>query len=165
MRDGDRTRARPPVAARGRRRSAARDRRTRDRGQLATSLVEAAVGGLLILSAAAGFLWVPVDGAGDPTAAALDRTAADALAVLAAEPPAAGSGRSRLSAACRSSASYAAERDALDRRLTAVLPPSTFGRLETPHGEVGPPRPTGVPAGRATHTVAGCTITLRVWSV
>jgi len=134
------------------------------RGQLATSLVEAAVGALLILSVVAGFLWVPVEGGADPTATALDRTAADTLSVLAAEPPVDG-GRNRLSAACRSPSSFAAERDALDRRLHSALPTSVFGRIETPHGTVGPARPTGVPTGSATRTVAGCTVTLRVWAV
>lgn len=137
---------------------------TADRGQLATSLLEAAVGALLVLSVVAGFLWVPAGGTAGSTATALDRTAADALAVLAAESPS-GSGRNRLAAACRSPASFAAERDALERRLRAVLPTAAFGRLETPHGTVGPPRPDGVPAGRATRTVAGCQVTLRVWSV
>jgi len=134
------------------------------RGQLATSLVEAAVGALLILSVVAGFLWVPVEGGADSTATALDRTAADTLSVLAAEPPVDG-GRNRLSAACRSPSSFAAERDALDRRLHSALPTSVFGRIETPHGTVGPARPTGVPTGSATRTVAGCTVTLRVWAV
>jgi len=135
-----------------------------DRGQLATSLVEAAVGALLILAVVAGFLWAPAgDHAGSP-ATTLDRTADDALSVLAAEPPA-GSGRGRLAAACRSPGSFATERDALGRRLDAVLPTAVFGRLETPHGTVGPPTPSDAPVGRATRTVAGCTVTLRVWSV
>ena len=123
------------------------------------------MGALLILSVVAGFLWVPVEGGTAPTAAALDRTAADTLSILAAEPPAAGSGRSRLSAACRSSSSFAAERDALSRRLSTVLPTAVFGRIETPHGTVGPAQPTGVPIGSETRTVAGCPVTLRVWSV
>ena len=131
-----------------------------DRGQLATSLVEAAVGALLVLSVVAGFLWVPAGV--DSAETDLDRAAADALAVLDAEPPA-GSGRSRLAAACRSPSSFDTERDALRDRLDAVLPVGVFGRLETPHGAVGPPRPDGVPSGRARQTVAGCTATLRVW--
>ena len=135
-----------------------------DRGQLATSLVEAVVGALLIVSVVAGFLWVPAGGDTGPTAPALDRTADDALSVLAAE-PSAGGGRNRLAAACRSPDSFATERDALERRLGVVLPTSVFGRLTTPHGTVGPPQPAGVPVGRATRTVAGCTVTLRVWSV
>ena len=121
------------------------------------------MGALLIFSVVAGFLWVPA-GQSAPETTALDRTAEDALAVLAAEPPAE-RGRGRLAAACRSPESFAAERAALDRRLDATLPAGTFGRLETPHGTVGPPRPSGVPAGGATRTVAGCPVTLRVWSV
>ena len=129
------------------------------------SLVEAAVGALLILSVIAGFLWVPVDEGTDSPAAALDRTAADTLSILATEPPAADGGRNRLSAACRSGSSFAAERDALSRRLRTTLPAAVFGRIETPHGTVGAAQPTGVPTGSATRTVAGCTVTLRVWSV
>jgi hypothetical protein len=138
-----------------------------DRGQLATSLVEAAVGALLILSVVAGFLWVPAggaSGAGGLATATLDRTADDALSVLAAESPT-GSGSNRLAAACRSPESFAIERDALDRRLGVVLPTAVFGRLETPYGTVGPPQPDGVPASRETRLVAGCPVTLRVWSV
>lgn len=140
-------------------------RESTDRAQLATSLVEAAVGALLILSVVAGFLWVPVDEGADSPATTLDRTAADTLSILAAESPAADSARSRLSAACRSPSSFAAERDALDRRLRTVLPTTVFGRIETPHGAVGSAQPTGVPTESATRTVAGCTVTLRVWSV
>ena len=134
------------------------------RAQLATSLVEAAVGAPAAGVAGGGGRRVPAGGAGGATTAALARTADDALSVLAAEPPA-GRGSDRLAAACRSPESFATERDALDRRLGAVLPTAVFGRLETPHGTVGPPHPDGVPAGRGTRLVAGCPVTLRVWSV
>ena len=119
---------------------------------------------MLILSVVAGFLWVPAGQAETPAETALDRTAADALAVLDAEPPV-GEGRSRLAAACRSERAFAVEADALDARLDAVLPSSVFGRIETPHGTVGPPRPNGVPAGRAALPTGRCTVTLRVWYV
>lgn len=132
-----------------------------DRGQLATSLVEATVGAMLILAVVAGFLWVPVD---DRSGADADRLAADALAVLNAEPPA-GTGRSRLAAACRSPAAFEAERVGLRTRLTEALPPSAFGRLETPHGTVGASRPTAadLTAGRASLDTGRCAVTLRVW--
>jgi hypothetical protein len=133
-----------------------------DRAQLATSLVEAAVGALLVLSVVAGFLWVPADV--DRGSAELDRTAADALAVLDAEPPA-GDGRSRLSVACRSPEAFSAERNALRERLGAVLPAEVFGRLETPHGTVGLPQPNEALAGRASLSTGRCTVVLRVWSV
>ncbi|MFB6092399.1 MAG: hypothetical protein ABEK02_05250 [Haloquadratum sp.] len=132
------------------------------RAQLATSLVEAVVGALVVLSVVAGFLWIPADA--DRTAAELDRAAGDALAVLDAEPPV-GRGRSRLTALCRSRDAFAVERDALASRLDAVLPAGTFGRLRTPYGTVGPPRPNGVPTGRATLPTARCVVTLRVWYV
>jgi len=135
-----------------------------DRAQLATSLVEAAVGALLILSVVAGFLWVPAGQAGTSVETTLDRTAADALAVLDSEPPV-GEGRSRLAAACRSQRAFAVEADALAERLGAVLPESVFGRIETPHGTVGAPKPNGVPTGRATLPTGRCAVTLRVWYV
>lgn len=138
------------------------NRSTEERAQLATSLVEAAVGALLILSVVAGFVWVPAD-AGQSDAE-LDRLAADALAVLDAEPPA-GDGHSRLTAACRSPESFATERQALRERLDDILPPGAFGQLETPHGVVGAPQPNGVPTGEATLPSAGCTVTIRVWYV
>jgi hypothetical protein len=135
-----------------------------DRAQLATSLVEAAVGALLILSVVAGFLWVPVEEAATEADPTLDRTAADALAILDAETPV-GDGRSRLSAGCRSQRAFDTERDALDERLDSVLPTSVFGRIETPHCVVGAPRPNGVPSGRATLSTGRCAVTIRVWYV
>lgn len=137
-------------------------RSTDERAQLATSLVEAAVGALLILAVVAGFVWVPTD-AGQSDAE-LDRLAADALAVLDAEPPA-GDGHSRLTAACRSPESFATEREAIRQRLDATLPTGAFGRLETPHGVAGEPQPNGIPVGEATLPTAGCTATIRVWYV
>ncbi|WP_311171422.1 DUF7262 family protein [Halobellus ordinarius] len=133
---------------------------TGDRAQLATSLVEAAVGALLVLSVVAGFLWVPAGV--DSAETGLDETAEDTLAVLAAEPPT-GTGRSRLAAACRSPSSFETEREALRTRLDAVLPVGVFGRLETPHGAVGPAMPDGVPSGRAREATGQCVVTLRVW--
>lgn len=131
-----------------------------DRAQLATSLLEAAVGALLILAVVAGFLWIPAaEGSSD---AKLDRTAADAIAILDAEPPI-GAGRSRLAAACRSPSALATERDALRARLDAVLPAAAFGRIEFPHGTVGPQQPNGAPSGSATLATGRCPVTLRVW--
>ncbi|RLM59689.1 hypothetical protein DVK02_02830 [Halobellus sp. Atlit-31R] len=135
-------------------------RETADRAQLATSLIEAVVGALLILSVVAGFLWLPT--AESETGADFDRTAADALAVLDAE-PSAGAGHSRLAAACRSPGAFATERSALRARLDAVLPAGALGRLTLPHGTVGPPSPNGVPSGRASLATGRCTVTLRVW--
>lgn len=132
-----------------------------DRAQLATPMVEATVGLFLVLAVALGFVALPVE---TPAAATLDRTASDALAVLAAEPPA-GSGTNRLVAACRSESAFETEADGLDRRLRATLPEPLSYRLATPHGTVGPPPPSGVPAGTATFTTDGCTATLRVWYV
>lgn len=131
-----------------------------DRAQLATPLVEVTVGILLVLAVSLGFAVVPVETDDAPT---LDRTAADALSVLAAEPPV-GTGTDRLTAACRSPSSFDTESDALDRRLRAMLPTPFTYRLETPHGAVGQPLPSGLPTGAASLTTDGCTVTLRVWS-
>ncbi|WP_336021772.1 DUF7262 family protein [Halobellus salinisoli] len=137
-------------------------RRRGERAQLATSLVEATVGALLILSVVAGFVWVPADAT--QSATELDRIAGDALAMLDAEPPES-DGHSRLTAACRSPDSFAVEREALGNRLDAALPTGVFGQIETPHGAAGSPPPNGVPSGEATLSTARCTVTLRVWYV
>lgn len=132
-----------------------------DRAQLATPMVEVTVGLLFLIAVVAGFALVPVE-TGERRA--LDRTASDALAILVTEAPE-GDGANRLAAACESQSSFDAEADALDSRLDAVLPDPLSYRLETPHGRVGPPRPTGVPTGQASVTTDGCTATLRVWYV
>lgn len=132
-----------------------------DRAQLATPLVEATVGILLVLAVSLAFAVAPVE---TDERATLDRTAADALAVLLAEPPE-GSGANRLSAACRSEAAFEAERDALGARLDAILPAPLSYRLAVPHGRVGPVPPSGVPTGAASVTTDGCMASLRVWYV
>ncbi|MDS0297900.1 hypothetical protein NDI76_04025 [Halogeometricum sp. S1BR25-6] len=132
-----------------------------DRAQLATPMVEVTVGLLFVLAVVAGFALAPVE-TGDRRA--LDRTASDALAILVAEAPE-GDGADRLAAACESPSSFVAEADALNSRLDAILPAPLSYRLETPYGPVGPPRPTGVPTGRAWVTTDGCTATLWVWYV
>lgn len=138
--------------------------RTENRGQLATSLVEAAVGVLLVVAVATTFSVLPsgadAEGAHE---ADLDRLAADALAVLAADPPADG-GTSRLAQTCRAE-TFETERTALADRLDATLPEPLSYRLVAPGGNVGAPRPDGVPTGRATRTTAGCRVTLWVWYV
>ncbi|SFR36403.1 DUF7262 family protein [Halogeometricum limi] len=132
-----------------------------DRGQLATPMVEVTVGIFLVLAVSLGFALVPVETAETAT---LDRTAGDALSVLAAEPPE-GSGPNRLAVACRSASAFDTEADAIDRRLGAVLPTPLSYRLTTVHGDVGTPRPSGVPTGRASLTTDDCTVTLWVWYV
>jgi hypothetical protein len=124
-------------------------------------MVEVSVGLLLIAAVVAGFALAPVE-AGERRA--LDRTASDALAILAAEPPE-GDGANRLAAACESRSSFDAEADALDTRFAVILPEPLSYRFETPHGHVGRPRPTGVPTGRASLPTDGCTATLWVWYV
>ena len=119
---------------------------------------------MLILSVVAGFLWIPAGQAGTSAETTLDRTAADALAVLDAESPV-GEGRSRLSAACYSERAFSVEAGALDDRLDVVLPTSVFGRIETPHGTIGAPKPNGAPSGRAALPTGRCTVTIQVWYV
>lgn len=136
-----------------------------ERAQLATSLAEAVVGVLFVVSVAAGFALAPVGADADADAARqLDGTASDALSVLAAEPPT-GSGVSRLTAACRSESAFENEREALAARLDAALSDPVSFRLVTPHGHAGSPRPDGLPTGRAERRSAGCTVTLWVWYV
>ncbi|ADQ68141.1 hypothetical protein C499_15495 [Halogeometricum borinquense DSM 11551] len=132
-----------------------------DRAQLATPLIEVTVGIFLILAVALGFALLPVE---TEETATLDRTASDALSVLAAEPPE-GTGPNRIAAACRSESAFETEADELDSRLRAILPDPLSYRLATPQGHVGQPRPSGIPAGTASFTTDGCTVTLWVWYV
>jgi hypothetical protein len=132
------------------------------RGQLPLSLVEAAVGVVLVLAVASGFAFgVPTP---DDRTAQLDAYADDAATVLATEPPRHG-GTTRLAEVARSEASFDRERAALDRRVDRILPDSVMYRVETPHGAVGFPVPSGVPVGSRTVATGYGRVTIRVWYV
>lgn len=132
----------------------------RERGQLSLSAVEAAVGVLLVLGALASFL------AGVPAAprerAALDATASDAATVLSGEDPR-HAGATRLAEVARSPEAFERERDALRRRVAAVLPENVLFEVQTPHGAVGFDPPDDVPVGVATVPTRYGDVTIRVW--
>jgi len=131
-----------------------------DRGQLSLSVVEAAVGVVLVLSVAMGFAFgVPAPDTREPQ---LDAYARDAVSILAREPPRHG-GTSRLGEIVRSPTAFERERDALDRRVRRILPDNLFYRVETPHGAVGHRKPAGVAIGRAAATTPAGEVTIRVW--
>ena len=136
------------------------DRDGADRGQLSLSAVEAAVGVLLVLGALASFL------AGVPAPAderaALDATASDAATVLSGENPR-HAGATRLAEVARSSEAFERERDALERRVAAVLPENVLFEVRTPHGTVGFDPPDDVDVGVATVPTRYGDVTIRVW--
>jgi len=130
------------------------------RGQVSMPLVEAAVGALVILAVAGGFV---VAGDGDARAARtaqLDREAADALWLLAEEPFAE---NRTLAGTLVAEEAFAGNRSVLQGRLVALLPDGAFFRLETPHGAVGQSQVDGVPTGEATRTTRYGRVRLRVW--
>ena len=131
-----------------------------DRGQLSLSAVEGAVGVLLVLGALASFYaGAP---APDREAAALDATAADAATVLSGENPR-HAGATRLAEVARSPDAFDRERDALERRVAAVLPENVMFQVRTPHGTVGDTPPDDVPVGVATVPTRYGDVTIRVW--
>lgn len=133
-----------------------------DRGQLPLSLLEVAVGVVLVLSLVATLaLGVPAPDTREPQ---LDAYADDALTLLANEPPE-HEGATRLSEMLASPGSFARERATLDRRLDRILPDNLMYRLQTPHGPIGYGMPADVTEGRATVTTAHGPVTLRVWYV
>jgi hypothetical protein len=134
----------------------------RDRGQLPLALVEAAVGVVLVLAVAAGFvLGVPT-----PTGAEtqLDAYADDTATVLATEPPR-HQGATRLSEIARSPAAFERERTALNRRVDRILPDNLLYRVETPHGAVGFQPPARAAVGHRTVATGHGEVTIFVWYV
>lgn len=132
------------------------------RGQLSLSVVEAAVGVVLVLSVATGFvLQAPQPGEAEVQ---LDAYAGDAATVLSGEPPR-HRGTTRLAEVARSPAAFERERAALDRRIDRILPDDLMYRVEMSHGAVGYRVPAGVPVGQTTVATGAGTVTIRVWYV
>ena len=133
-----------------------------DRGQLPISLLEVAIGVVLVFGVAMGFaLGVPSPDTREPQ---LDAYASDAATILSAESPRHG-GTSRLAEVAESPSSFQRERGALRVRVDRILPDNLMFRVETPHGAVGYAVPRGVATGRATVTTGGGAVTVRVWYV
>jgi hypothetical protein len=130
------------------------------RGQLSLSVVEAAIGVLLVLGVAVGFT---VGAAGPtPSTPQLDALAHDTATVLGTEPTDRGRD-SRLAALARSNRSFARVRAPTRRRIVALLPPDVIFRVRTPHGSFGYPRSPTAAVGSATVPTRYGPITIRVW--
>lgn len=146
-----RTRERPTAGA---------SRRSRPRGQLSLSVVEAGVSVVLVLAVSMGFvLGVPQP---DTRDAQLDAYARDAATVLGNEPPR-HRGATRLAEVARSASAFERERGALDERVDRLLPDSLMYQVDTPHGAVGYEKPGRVAVGAATVPTANGPVTIRVW--
>lgn len=136
--------------------------RSRLRGQLSLSVVEAAIGVVFVLAVAMGFAYgVP---AADTESPQLDAYASDAATVLANEPPR-HAGETRLSEVTRSRSAFVRERDALADRVDRILGDNLMYRVESPHGSVGYERPATVRTGHATVPTAGGEVSIWVWYV
>jgi hypothetical protein len=131
-----------------------------DRAQLPVSLLEAAVGVVLILAVALGFVFgVPAPDTREPQ---LDAYANDAATILANEPPE-HRNATRLAEILASQQSFQRERGELRERTDAILPDNLMFSVETPHGSVGFPVPGRVATGEATVTTVEGALTIRVW--
>jgi hypothetical protein len=132
------------------------------KAQLSLSLLEVAVGVLLVFAVLLGFvLGVPAPNTRDPQ---LEAYANDAITVLASEPPR-HQGTTRLSEVARSPDAFERERDALEYRIDRLLPDNLMFRVGTPHGAVGYQVPSGVSLGTARVTTTNGVVTILVWYV
>jgi len=130
------------------------------RAQLPLSLVEVALGTVLILGVALGFaLGTP---APDRQGPQLDAYASDTAAILANDPPR-HDGATRLQEVVASPAAFDRERDALADRVARILPDNVLFRVETPHGAVGTPTPSGVSTGTTTVPTGHGSVRIIVW--
>ncbi len=131
-----------------------------DRGQLPLTVIEAALGVLVLVGITFAFaLGVPAA----PTAEAqLDVYAADAATLLANEPPR-HADQARVAEMVSSQSAFEREKAALERRVDRVLPPNVLFRIETAYGTAGHRLPDGVPTGTATVTTTEGELTIRVW--
>ena len=117
------------------------------RAQLPLSLVEVALGAVLILGVALGFaLGTP---APDTRTPQLTAYAEDTATVLASESPRHG-GTTRLREVVRSESAFERERAALDRRVDRILPENVMYRASRPYRTVGCLNPGGVATGPAS---------------
>jgi len=131
-----------------------------DRGQVSTTLLEAAIAALLIFSVAALVVFATAPTATGAREPQLTRYADDVGTVLASG----GVGDRRLAAALGSRAAFTRSRAALADRVRAALPTHLFYRVETAYGAIGYPRPDGVPTGAATVQTTNGSVTIWVWA-
>jgi hypothetical protein len=130
------------------------------RGQLPLSLVEVALGSVLILGVAFGFaLATPAPDTREPQ---LSAYAEDTATLLVSE-PANHEGTTRLREVVASEASFDRERGSLERRVDRILPANVLFTVETPYGSVGTPVPREVTTGTATVPTGAGTVRIEVW--
>lgn len=130
------------------------------RGQLSLSVLEAAIGVVLVMGVAAGFTVVSAGPAASTPR--LDTLAHDAGTVLASD-PVEDSPDSRLATLARSPQSFATVRESTRERLDGLLPADVLFRVLTPHGAFGYPQPPTATVGSATLPTRYGPVTIRVW--
>lgn len=131
----------------------------RDRGQGSLTVLEAALGVLLLSALTLTFaLGHPTP---DREQTQLELYAEDALTVLAGETPS-HADRTRLTE-LSSDSGFERERGAVRRRLARILPENVLFSLSTSGGSLGNRRPDDVPVGRATVQTTEGEVTLVVW--
>lgn len=130
------------------------------RGQLPLSLVEVALGSVLILGVAFGFaLGTPAPDTREPQ---LSAYAEDTATILSTE-SASHDGTTRLREVVSSEDAFERERGSLARRVDRILPANVLFNVETPYGSVGTPVPRQVTAGTATVPTGSGTVRIEVW--
>ena len=132
------------------------------RAQAHVTVVEAAIGVLLLTSVTLGFALGTPGEAGHARKVQLDTYASDAATLLTNEPPRHGE-QTRLAEVTASTTAFERERDALTERLDRILPPNVMFRVETRYGSAGYPQPSGVQTGEATVLTTNGEVTIRVW--
>lgn len=130
------------------------------RAQLPLSLVEVALGAVLILGVTFGFaLATPSPDTSQPQ---LSAYAEDTATILGTE-SASHNGTTRLREFAASEATFDRERGSLERRVERILPENVLFNVETPHGSVGTPVPRQVTTGTATVETGAGTVRIEVW--
>ena len=130
------------------------------RGQLPLSLVEVALGAVLVLGVALGFaLGTPAPDTREPQ---LSAYAEDTATILQNEPASHG-GTTRLQEVVAGRESFVRERDSLERRVDEILPANVLFNVRTPYGSVGTPIPKRTATGTATVPTSSGTVRIEVW--
>lgn len=131
------------------------------RAQASITAIEATLAVLLVLSVTFAFsLGLPGEDA--EAKAQLDTYAADGITLLVNEPPRHGD-QTRLAELTASEDSFDREGAALEERVDRILPSNLLYRIETEHGSLGHPLPSGVSTGEATVLTTNGEVTLAVW--
>ncbi|MFB6104870.1 MAG: hypothetical protein ABEJ57_07310 [Halobacteriaceae archaeon] len=130
-----------------------------DRGQVSTTLLEAAIAAMLIFSITALVVLATEPATTGVREAQLGRYADD-LGTLLAD----GGDTTSLATVLGSRQTFSRYRDRIADRVRAALPATLFYRIETAYGPIGNPRPAGVPTGVATVQTTNGSVTIWVWA-